>query len=247
MTMTTCGPQRYLVLAGIAHTITAVLPAIVILCILPHDTPDSRIAWRVIIGLILAGYAALLLDLCGASWNILPVAMRRMWFRWLFPAAAVAGRVGGMSRDRVAASYLALSNRLSTAGIRGGEAARLLVLLPRCLQNGECQARVIEDVAMCRRCGRCDIAGLVSLKETHRVQMAVVTGGSLARELVNRLSPSAVIAIACERELVDGLRAITSLPVVCIANSRPEGPCRNTRVDIEEFRGALRALGLKGE
>jgi hypothetical protein len=49
-------------------------------------------------------------------------------------------------------------------------------------------------------------------------------------------------AVACERELLEGLREIGGVPVICITNRRPEGPCKNTEVDLEEFEAAVRRL-----
>jgi hypothetical protein len=69
--------------------------------------------------------------------------------------------------------------------------------------------------------------------------MSVVAGGEKAKEIVVNLSPSGVIAVACESELVKGLQAISRIPVIAVPNRRPKGPCRDTVIDLEEFERIL--------
>jgi hypothetical protein len=68
----------------------------------------------------------------------------------------------------------------------------------------------------------------------------MVTGGSLAQRLIKVQKPDAVVAIACERELVAGLRASWSVPTIAVNNGRPDGPCVNTVVDEQKLADAVR-------
>ncbi|MEI6633868.1 MAG: DUF116 domain-containing protein [Chlamydiota bacterium] len=171
-----------------------------------------------------------------------PAGARRALFGMLYPLCRAAGILAGRSTDAVAASYIAFSNGLVMRAGEKGVRGLLLVLLPRCLQREGCARAVTEDVKNCRACGNCDLAELVPLMERHGFTMAVATGGGLARAMVRDLKPAGVIAVACERELLEGLREIGGVPIICITNRRPEGPCRNTQVDIEEFKAAVRRL-----
>jgi hypothetical protein len=55
------------------------------------------------------------------------------------------------------------------------------------------------------------------------------------------IRPRLVVAVACERDLTSGIRDAYPLPVIGVFNSRPEGPCFNTRIDLEAVRQALDA------
>lgn len=171
---------------------------------------------------------------------------RRALFGALYPLCRAAGRIAGQSTGDVAASYIALSNALALRGGAEWRRGPLLVLLPRCLQREGCTQAITEEIRNCRRCGNCDIAELVALMERYGLRMAVATGGRLARAMVRELRPSGVIAIACGRELIEGLVGIRGIPVFCIPNRMPEGPCRNTRVDLGEFEATVRRL-MEGE
>ena len=68
----------------------------------------------------------------------------------------------------------------------------------------------------------------------------IVTGGTLARQTVKKIRPKAVMAIACERDLTSGIQDVYPLPAVGVLNIRPNGPCFNTHVDIEQVREEIK-------
>jgi len=172
----------------------------------------------------------------------IPFVLRRTPVMALFPFCRLLGGLFGRSTEVVAASCLALNNRIALGARRRGKQGALLVLLPRCIQHSECTQRLVESVTNCLRCGKCPVARLVDLMESHAFTMVLVTGGEKAKETVINLSPSGVIAVACESELVKGLQAISRIPVVAVPNRRPNGPCRDTIIDLEEFERILRAM-----
>jgi hypothetical protein len=47
------------------------------------------------------------------------------------------------------------------------------------------------------------------------------------------------VAVACELDLTTGIQDAYPLPVIGILNERPNGPCFNTRVDIERVDRAI--------
>ena len=68
----------------------------------------------------------------------------------------------------------------------------------------------------------------------------IVNGGTLARKTVKELGPAAIVAVACEQDLFSGILDVRPLPTLGVLNIRPEGPCRNTRVDISQLESAIR-------
>jgi len=80
---------------------------------------------------------------------------------------------------------------------------------------------------------------LVTLAEEIGFRFFVVTGGTLARQKVMEIRPQAVVAVACERDLASGIQDVYPIPSVGVLNIRPNGPCFNTKVDIEEFKRAI--------
>jgi len=149
----------------------------------------------------------------------------------LMPIAVSLGKLIGIQKERIERSFLAVNNALVQVIYRRIAGSRILVLLPSCLQFLKCQQKIVEDIANCKGCGRCDIVNLLSIKERYRLVLSVATGGSVARNRVLALKPAGIIAVGCERELVAGISELTHIPVIGLPNQRPEGPCKNTRID----------------
>lgn len=125
----------------------------------------------------------------------------------------------GISRDRMGHSFVRVSNAVAraTKGSRGVAEERLLILLPRCLTKEQLKA-------------------INALKERYPLTIATVSGGELARKKVREVRPTAVIGVACERDLVSGIRDVGNrFSVIGIPNDRPEGPCKNTVIDMDEL------------
>jgi hypothetical protein len=140
-------------------------------------------------------------------------------------------------RERFQRSIIDLNNRLVVAaGIR---TTRILLLLPHCIQVNECTIRLTHNIYNCKKCGRCEIKGLIEIAEAKRLELFVATGGTLARKVVRDVRPEAIVAVACERDLSSGLVDTYPLPVFGIPNERPFGPCFNTRVDLGRVREAI--------
>jgi len=119
---------------------------------------------------------------------------------------------------------------------------RILLLLPHCLQNHECIHRITFDPSNCRQCGRCPVGDLVQLAQSSGIQIAVATGGTLARRHVKGKNPLAVIAVACPRDLGQGMLDAWPVPVFGIENSRPCGDCVDTSVDVAAVKRVISDL-----
>jgi hypothetical protein len=201
-----------------------------------------------------AGLAALLLLYLGAGLLLAALSThrksdrdssegRRRWTtaRWMLPVATGLGRLFGYSRDEVQRSFLEVNNALVEHKQlpRLPSDASMLVLLPHCLQHTDCKLRVTADVNVCRSCGRCDIGALKELAGDPNVSVSVATGGQAAREAIKRSRPKAIVAVACERDLTDGICDVAGIPVVGVLNDRPNGPCRDTVVDVSRIRQSV--------
>lgn len=140
-------------------------------------------------------------------------------FFLLFPLVMKLASAIGISRDRLAHSFILVSNRLAGSGHGRGP---VLAIFPRCLRKD------IKEEAV----GICG--------EYPDVLISTAPGGTEARRVIKNTSPRAIVAVACERDLISGIQDVSStIPVIGIPNIRPSGPCRNTTIDLEKFRTAL--------
>ena len=162
--------------------------------------------------------------------------------KFLFPLAVRIGKIFGIKRRQLEGSFIAVSNLIFMKSKIKVPANKLLVLVPHCLQLANCPHKITRDPNNCKRCGGCNIGDLMKLSEELGFIFFVATGGTLARQVVINNRPQAVLAIACERDLMSGIQDVYPLPAVGVLNIRPNGPCYNTRVDMDEVKKTLQQI-----
>ena len=160
----------------------------------------------------------------------------------MIPLAVKLGKMMGISRDRIASSFIKVNNAVLVASRGKEEKKSVLLLLPRCIQHSKCKQKVEIDINNCKECGLCDISDIIRVCEENSVEAFVATGGNIARKLIRKNMPSGVIGVACERELLSGIHDTSGLPVYGVPNLRPEGPCKDTRVDLAKIEEAVKAF-----
>jgi len=91
---------------------------------------------------------------------------------------------------------------------------------------------------------KCEIKDLIEISDQYQVNISVATGGTLARRIIVENRPEAIVAVACELDLTSGIQDSYPIPVIGVLNERPNGPCINTKADIQKVRDGL--LGFLG-
>ena len=157
----------------------------------------------------------------------------------LFPLMILMGKVVGISKERVRQSFVELNNHLIRSNRYRVQPDKLLILLPHCIQDFDCEIKITGNIRNCKGCGKCEIKDLIELSDQYHLKIAVATGGTLARRIVLENRPEAIVAVACELDLTAGIQDTYPIPVIGILNERPNGPCINTKADIEKVRSAI--------
>lgn len=155
-------------------------------------------------------------------------------YRWtekfllfLLPKTVWLGAKFGISRDRVGNSFIKVHNFITKTHMDKLNPDRLLILLPRCLKK-EVRSQTINRM------------------NENLFKTITVGGGEEARKAIREFQPSIILAIACERDLMGGIKDVAEkIPVFAISNKRPEGPCKNTHFPLGELEEALRFITQK--
>lgn len=140
-------------------------------------------------------------------------------------------------------SFIAMNNRLIKSLELKVPFNKLLILTPHCVQKSACGIKVTGTQNHCTMCGMCRVGDLKKIVDYYGVEVAIATGGTLARKVIVEKCPLAIIAVACERDLVSGIRDASKLPVYALANERPFGPCKDTTFNVEELEMMIKELG----
>lgn len=166
--------------------------------------------------------------------------IRGLTIRLFLPIMTVVGKLIGVPKEKVRASFIKVNNELVLSEDHACDPDEILLLMPHCLQNSRCRFRLTYSVANCERCGLCPMAGLIDFSERYGVHLALATGGTIARRIVVQTRPKLIIAVACERDLAAGIQDTHPIPVFGILNQRPHGPCLDTAVPLEQVEWAIR-------
>lgn len=157
----------------------------------------------------------------------------------LYPALIWLTGFFKIDRDALGIAYIQTNNHIIHGLVDKVPAEKVLILLPHCLQWSECPHKVAGDGSRCVSCGRCLIGDLRTLAKSMALPLVIATGGTLARKAIAENRPHLIIAVACERDLAAGIYDMRKIPVIGLLNERPEGPCKNTQVDMKALEGLL--------
>ena len=120
-----------------------------------------------------------------------------------------------------------------------------LILLPHCLQYSKCIYKITFDINNCKKCMKCVVGNFLNLKEKNEsINIAVATGGTLARKKIKEFIPDIIIAVACERDLISGIFDAYPFLVYGMFNSRPNGDCIDTKINFQEILNILSFLDI---
>jgi len=149
------------------------------------------------------------------------LAERGPFLRLMRLTSRVAGQFG--RRDWVENAAVKVYNSLAVMRGRKVGQGELLVLIPRCLS-------------------RDTLDGVLGVAGRYGVPVFVATRGQLARRVIRERRPRAVVAVACERDMVSGLHDVAGkIPVLGLTMTLPSGPCKDASVDLGQLEEWVRA------
>jgi len=149
------------------------------------------------------------------------LAERGPFLRLMRHTSGIAGRFG--RRDRVENAAVKVYNALALLRGRKVGKGELLLLIPRCLSKGT-------------------LDGVLGIAGKYGVPVFVATRGQLARRVIRERRPRAVVAVACERDMVSGLHDVAGkVPVLGITMTLPSGPCKDALLDLRQLEDWVRA------
>lgn len=204
--------------------------------------PVSLTLLRIFFSILLIGTGMVLLTSITEKNFLIAKFAVNLYNRVMYPVTMFLGKLTGFKPENIRESYVHVNNSFIKAMKPNFAPEQVLILLPHCLQVVSCKIRLSNDIYNCKRCGACDIAGLLEVAERNHVNIAIANGGTLARRIVKKYRPRFIIAVACDRDLVSGIQDVFPLPVFGVLNIRPEGPCYNTKVDVQLLERTLKKI-----
>jgi hypothetical protein len=174
-------------------------------------------------GAVLAVWWGILLLSFRTGRALLPerLAERGPLLRLMRLTSRMAQRFG--RRDWVENAAVKVYNALALLRGRKVGTGELLLLIPRCLS-------------------RETLDGVLGIAGKYGVPVFVATRGQLARRVIRERRPRAVVAVACERDMVSGLHDVAGkVPVLGLTMTLPAGPCKDAGLDLGRLEEWVRA------
>jgi hypothetical protein len=186
---------------------------------LPHNL------WWVLAGLAVLVWVwwGLLLLSYATQRPLLPerLAERGPFLRLMRLTSAVANGFG--RRDWVENAAVKVYDTLAVLRNRKVGKGELLLLVPRCLSKAT-------------------MDGVLAVAGKYDIPVFVATRGQLARRVIRERRPRAVVAVACERDMVSGLHDVAGkIPVLGLTMTLPSGPCKDAGVDLDKLESWVKA------
>ena len=189
-----------------------------------HRALPATLWWGlVILAAVLWLWWAVLLLSFATGRALLPerLAERGPYLRLMRLTSRVADRFG--RRDWVENASVKVYNALALLRGRKVGTGELLLLIPRCLSKET-------------------LDGVLGIAGRYGVPVFVATRGQLARRVIRERRPRAVVAVACERDMVSGLHDVAGkIPVLGLTMTLPSGPCKDALLDLHQLEDWVRA------
>jgi uncharacterized protein len=190
---------------------------------LHHSVP--RVLWSalaIVTAVLWLWWGVLLLSFITGR-ALLPerLAERGPYLRLMRLTSRVAERFG--RRDWVENASVKVYNALALLRGRKVGKGELLLLIPRCLSKDT-------------------LDGVLGIAGKYGVPVFVATRGQLARRVIRERRPRAVVAVACERDMVSGLHDVAGkIPVLGLTMTLPSGPCKDALLNLQQLEDWVRA------
>jgi hypothetical protein len=184
--------------------------------------------------------AVLIISILSGTDGFLIRKVRSLSVKILYPFIILLGNILKLDIDNVRGSFIEINNSLLKSYKNHFTHDKMLLLLPHCLQNSDCKYKITYNIDNCVRCGKCIIKDILEISDEYKISTFIATGGTMARKIIKEKRPEFIIAVACERDLANGIHDSYPLPVYGIPNKRPLGPCFNTIADTSIIRKAIR-------
>ena len=217
-------PGLFFRYAALTLALASALVAVLLYLVGPRLGALAPALW-IVLGAAVA-LKAVWLGLAAASFysgtNLLPERLlERGPYLQVMNYTSLVARLSG-KRDWVEHAAIDIYNTFAVRRGRKVGKGELLVLIPRCLSK---QA----------------LDGVLEIAGRYEVPVFVATRGQLARRVIRERRPRAVVAVACERDMMTGLRDVAGkLPVLGLTMQLPNGPCRDAVLDLPQMEEWVR-------
>ncbi|MFA4855425.1 MAG: DUF116 domain-containing protein [archaeon] len=151
----------------------------------------------------------------------------------------------GLNQRLINYTHIELRNKLNEYGFKETPYNQRVLFLPHCLRNSkECKAKSTDEGLQCRRCGKCNIAELLTIADELGYQGAfVVPGGSMMQKIIKKQKPKATVGVCCYHEANLAFDFLRGTGIHAQVALLLQDGCKDTRANVAEAREKMELIG----
>ena len=122
------------------------------------------------------------------------------------------------------------------------KAKNKVLVLPHCLRDSKCPAKLTPNGVECIFCGRCKIGDIIKVAKENNYKVYIVPGSTFLKRILKEEKPEAVFGVACNRDLFYGMNMLSRKGIPSQGQPLLRDGCINTLVDVDELISRLKSL-----
>ena len=122
------------------------------------------------------------------------------------------------------------------------KAKKRVLVLPHCLRDTRCPAKLTPNGVECIFCNRCKIAEIIKVANEKGYKVYIIPGSTFLKRILKEERPEAVFGVACNRDLFYGMNSLSRKGIPSQGQPLLRDGCINTLVDVDELITRLKSL-----
>ncbi|WP_229701906.1 DUF116 domain-containing protein [Methanofervidicoccus abyssi] len=114
-------------------------------------------------------------------------------------------------------------------------AERKVLILPHCLRDIKCPAKLGVNGIECVFCERCLLGSIIKIARENNYEVYIVPGSTFIKRILKEKKPTGVFGVSCYRDLFYGMNYLSRKGIPVQGQPLLKDGCICTSVDVEEL------------
>jgi hypothetical protein len=120
------------------------------------------------------------------------------------------------------------------------EAKNKVLILPHCLRDLKCPAKLGANGIQCIFCGKCPLGDIIKTAKENNYDVYIVPGSTFLKRILKEKKPDGVFGVACYSDSFHGMNYLSRKGIATQSQPLLKDGCICTSVDVEELLERLR-------
>ncbi|HIP84995.1 MAG TPA: DUF116 domain-containing protein [Methanothermococcus okinawensis] len=119
-------------------------------------------------------------------------------------------------------------------------AERKVLILPHCLRDIKCPAKLGINGVECVFCNRCPLGSIIKVARDNNYEVYIIPGSTFIKRILKEKNPTGVFGVSCYRDLFYGMNYLSRRGIPVQGQPLLKDGCICTSVDMEELLTRIR-------